>query len=175
MKVVIDTNVLLVADKQHGDITDTCLSNCVTKLLELQVRGHVVIDDGYRIIGEYQNKLDANHGKNMGAAFLKWLLQNQANPRHVERIRITETSANHFEEFPSPELELEFDPPDCKFIAVANAHPQKPTIWQAADSKWLNWWPMLQVYGIQVEFLCSEDVVRFYREKFPDQDIPALP
>ena len=175
MKAVIDTNVLLVAGQQHKDVAPGCVNNCVTRLLDLQASGSVVIDDGYRIIGEYQHKLDINRGKNMGAAFVKWLLQNQKNPHRVERVTINETSLHHFSEFPSQELEEEFDPSDRKFVAVANAHPNKPPIWQATDSKWLNWWPVLQAHGIHVEFLCPEDVVRFYREKFPDQDVPELP
>ncbi len=175
MKVVIDTNVLLVADEKHGDISPNCVSTCVTKLLAVRAHGFVVIDDDYHLISEYQNKIDADRGKGMGAAFLKWLLQNKANPRHVERVSITETDENHFAEFPCPELEPEFDASDRKFVAVANAHPEHPPIWQAADCKWLDWWAALQEHGIEVDFLCTNDVERFYQAKFPDRELPVLP
>ena len=175
MKAVIDTNVLLVADEKHGDTSASCVSHCVKRLLELQASGCVVIDDNYHLIGEYQNNINANQGKGMGATFLKWLLQNQANLKHVERVSITETDENHFEEFPNLKLEPEFDAPDRKFVSVANAHPEQPPIWQATDCKWLDWWPALRNFGISVDFLCPEVVLRFYQAEYPDRDVPALP
>lgn len=50
--------------------------------------------------------------------------------------------------------------------AVSAAHPDRPPIAQAADSKWLDWAPALQRHGIQVEFLCLVDIQRFHDKKF---------
>ncbi len=175
MRAVVDTNVLLVADGEHKDVSPDCVSSCVDGLEGLKNQGIVVIDDDYHLIGEYLHKTDTRRGKGVGAAFLKWLLQNQANPAHVERVHITETAPDHFEEFPDPALESAFDPPDRKFVAVANAHPDKPPIWQATDSRWLDWWPTLAGYGLRVEFLCREDVLRFYKAKSPARETPSLP
>ena len=175
MKAVIDTNVLLVADLRHGDVAMECVLTCIEHLQNLREQGKVVIDDDYRILREYQRNIDSRRGKNMGAAFLKWLQQNQANQAHVERVHITETAPDSFAEFPDPELQPAFDPPDRKFVAVANAHPDKPPIWQATDCKWLDWWIGLNRRGIQVNFLCPVDIRRFYHAKFPDRGIPTLP
>ncbi len=175
MKAVVDTNVLLVADRQHSDVTPECVLACTDRLEALKQNGQVVIDDGYRIISEYQNKIDAVRGRGMGTAFLKWLLNNKSNPDRVEQVHITPVDEHRFAEFPDADLERVFDAPDRKFVAVANAHSAKPPIWQAADSKWLDWWSALQEHGIQVKFLCPDDVMRFYRKKFPDKEIPALP
>lgn len=172
--IVIDTNVLLVANQQHDDISPECVSACSQKLRWVQQHGVVVIDDCYRILSEYMNKPTIN-GTRDGDAFLKWLLQNQSNPTHVQQVSITEMLLGHYAEFPDHDLQPHFDAPDRKFPAVANVHPDKPPILQAADCKWLNWWPALHAAGVMVDFVCPTDICGFYANKFPDQPIPALP
>lgn len=172
--VVIDTNVLLVANQQHEDISEECVLACTQKLLWAKQQGIVVIDDAYRIISEYCNKPDVN-GPRVGDVFLKWLLQNQSNPKCVNKVPITETDEDHFAEFPDQALQPQFDAPDRKFPAVANAHADKPPVMQAADCKWLNWWPALHAAGIVVDFVCPVDVCGFYGNKFPGQPVPAMP
>ena len=171
----MDTNVLLVAESKHPDVSEECVLACVARLQKIMADETVVVDDGYRVLREYQNKLDTRRAKGVGAKFLKWLLQRQANPRHVVQVTITEYAKDQYSEFPAPALEAEFDPPDRRFPAVSNAHPSKPPILQAADCKWLRWWPDLKAAGIAVHFLCPEDVCGFYRNKFPKEPVPALP
>lgn len=175
MKAVIDTNVLLVANGQHADVSPECVTECVARLQAMQNAGIVVVDDGYRILSEYQHKTSLNPPKGVGDVFLKWLLRQAGNPGRVEQIRITELAENEFAEFPDAALQTVFDAPDRKFAAVAHAHPDKPPLWQAADCKWLDWWPALQVKGVDVEFLCPKDACGFYRNKFPGKPQPALP
>jgi hypothetical protein len=172
MKAVIDTNVLLVANGQHGEVSPECVEACVTHLLAIQQAGTVVIDDGYRILGEYQHKTQVSPPKGVGDVFLKWLLREATRTERVEQVPLTELDENRYAEFPDSALEAAFDPPDRKFVAVANAHPGKPEIWQAADSKWLDWSPVLRQHGIQVRFLCPEDACRFHRAKFGDRKAP---
>lgn len=174
MKAVIDTNVLLVANNQHDDVSEDCVAECVNRLQAMQQRGIVVIDDGFRILGEYQNKTSLNPPKGVGDVFLKWLLR-QSGSAQVEQITLNETDENCFAEFPDPALEPQFDAPDRKFAAVAHAHPEKPPIWQAADCKWLDWWPALRVKGVEVDFLCPKDACAFYGKKFPEKHAPELP
>lgn len=174
-RAVIDTNVLLVANGQHADVSEDCVTKCVQRLQMMQTSGVTVIDDGYRILEEYQNKTRLYPPKGVGDVFLKWLLREVGNPSHVELVPLTETMTDCFAEFPDAALEKNFDAPDRKFAAVAHAHPQKPSIWQAADCKWLDWWPALQMKGVRVEFLCAADACQFYRNKFPHKPLPALP
>ncbi len=171
MKAVVDTNVLLVANGQHPDVSPECVQACVDRLQTLQAKGVVVIDDAYHILGEYQHKTNLAPPKGVGDIFLKWLLRNVGNPNHVEVVSITEAAPEHFAEFPGDALQEQFDPPDRKFPAVANAHPDKPPIWQAADCKWLDWHSTLATHGVRVEFLCPQDTLRFYRSKFPGQPV----
>lgn len=175
MKAVIDTNVLLVANGQHPDVSPECVTACVQHLQAMQEGGIAVIDDGHRILEEYLHKTQANRPKGAGDVFLKWLLRHASNPAKVEQVRLTETGEQTYAEFPSSALQARFDPSDRKFAAAACAHPDHPPIWQAADSKWLDWWPALKACGVQVDFLCPDDTCHFYRQKFPHQPIPPLP
>lgn len=175
MRAVIDTNVLLVANGQHVGTSEDCVIECVKRLRAMQSFGITVIDDGYRILGEYQNKTSLNPPKGVGDVFLKWLLREAGKTACVEQVPLTETAENCFAEFPDPALEPLFDPPDRKFAAVAHGHPDRPLILQAADCKWLDWWPALRAKGVLVEFLCPEDVCGFYQKKFPNKPPPKLP
>ena len=47
MKAVIDTNVLLVANGQHADVSPGCVAACVERLQAMQSGGVTVIDDTY--------------------------------------------------------------------------------------------------------------------------------
>jgi hypothetical protein len=62
-------------------------------------------------------------------------------------------------------LRANFDNSDRKFVAVANAHPDKPEILQATDSKWWGWKDALAKVGITVSFMCPEYVRIKYEEK----------
>jgi len=176
MKAVIDTNVLLVANGLHDDISPECVIECINSLLALQEDGVIVIDDGFRILGEYMHKTSLNPPIGVGDKFLKWLLRHShSESRRVDQIPLKEINTDFYAEFPDPDLEPHFDAPDRKFAAVAYAHPEQPTILQAADCKWLDWWQALQDKGVIVYFLCPSDACSFYRKKFPDRPEPVLP
>jgi hypothetical protein len=175
MKAVIDTNVLLVANGQHADVSPACVTACVARLQAMGKAGITVIDDDFRILREYLNKTSIDPTKGVGDVFLKNLLRHVGNAKKCEQIGLTETGVNEFAEFPDHALQPAFDAPDRKFAAVAHAHMDKPPVWQAADCKWLDWWPALQAKGIHIEFLCADDVCKFYSKKFPQKPLPALP
>jgi hypothetical protein len=161
MTLVVDTNVILVANRQHADVSEMCILACAKRLQEIVTSGRIAIDDGYRILKEYQNKTQPQVGKRPGDAFVKWLLRNNANPSRCDQVVLVEHPERGFESFPDDPRLANFDPPDRKFVAVAAAHVDKPAISQAADSKWLGWAPALTDHGITVEFLCPEDIQAF--------------
>lgn len=162
---VVDTNVLLVANEQHSDISPEGVITCIQRLDHLRKSGCVVLDDGYEILREYSQKTKPNTGNRFGDAFLKWLLQNTGNPHFVEQVHIEKHPERGYAEFPDdPELH-DFDSADRKFVAVAAAHPKCPRILQGSDSKWTEWSERLSVHGIEVEFLCPVDVERFIKRK----------
>ncbi len=91
LKVVIDTNVLLVANQQHADVSTECVASCIERLQAIQNTGVVVIDDSFIILGEYQHKTCINPPRGVGDVFLKWLLRNMGNPAQVEMVSVTLT------------------------------------------------------------------------------------
>lgn len=163
--VIVDTNVILVANEQHAGVRDACVTECATRLLAIKDGGRIAIDDGYLILGEYQNKTAPHAGKRAGDAFLKWVLQNNANPKRCDKVSIATHEDRSFEAFPEDEALAKFDRSDRKFVAVAAAHAGKPPILQAADSKWVGWAPALKTSGVIVEFLCPADIQRFDDKK----------
>jgi len=92
------------------------------------------------------------------AVFSRWSLPD------AHRVAII-SSGESYEEFPTHDDLKDFDRSDRKFVAVANAHVEKPPILQATDSKWWGWKDALADVGIIVQLLCSEYVEAKYAEK----------
>ncbi|WP_196780180.1 hypothetical protein [Aeromonas hydrophila] len=69
MKAVIDTNVLLVANGLHGDVSGACVEECVKRLEAMDRTGITVIDDGFRILGEYLHKTSLTPQKGLEMCF----------------------------------------------------------------------------------------------------------
>ena len=166
--VVIDTNVLLLADGQGKHMSDDCRIACEARLRAVQAGEQTVLDDRWFILGEYRHKLDPNRSPTPGSAFIKWLLQRQGMPQHVSWVSITPSNAEQtkFAEFP-PDAGLEeaFDPADRKFVAAAHAHAEKPPILESADSKWLGWEANLAAHGIHLEILCRGELEEIRKKK----------
>ena len=172
---VVDTNVILVANLAHADVSEECVVECVQRLTQLMKSGVLIVDDAYRILSEYQNKTTPRKAKGVGDVFVKWALSNLRQAHRVHRVALTENGPGQYAEFPDAALESAFDATDRKYVAVSHAHAGRPPIWQATDCKWLDWWPALKACGVTVEFLCGADVCRFYTRKFPGHVVPALP
>jgi hypothetical protein len=163
--LVVDTNVVLVANGQHQNVSDLCIVECVKRLQGIMKVGKLALDDNFRIIREYQNKTDKKSGNRPGDAFVKWALQNNANTKRVDRVPLHEHDVRSFHSFPDDADLATFDPSDRKFVAVSCAHPGKPPILQATDSKWLDWAEPLKRHGVTIEFLCPGDIARFRANK----------
>ena len=167
--VVLDTNVLLVANGMAAQMSDGCLLKCIERLGRLRDGEAVVVDRQFLILGEYQNKLVPNRRPpGPGDAFVKYLLQNMASATRVASVNLTPTNnaKTEFAEFPDDaELHQAFDPADRKFVAASNAHPNKPPILEAADSKWLGWEARLLSHGINVEFICRQELETIRQRK----------
>lgn len=163
---VLDTNVAVAADGR-ATVGAACVRACVRALRDIMATGHLVLDDEWRVIGEYRDNLHRSGQPGPGLAFLKWVLTNHHNPRRCTRVRLNAKPEDpeNFVEFPSDAALAEFDPSDRKFVAVAAAHGDRPTILEACDSKWWGWKDALAACGITVEFLCEEEISAAYRRK----------
>lgn len=162
MKVVVDTNVPKVANGRTvtPQASPHCVKVCIQRVRDIQLHYVLVVDDGWHILREYMAQLRSEGQPGVGDAFLKWVLTQQANPRHCEQVHITvaESSSSHrrFAEFPEDEHLVGFDPSDQKFVAVSLAHPDRPPILNAVDSDWLIFQSALEQHGVQVETLCPD-------------------
>jgi hypothetical protein len=162
---VVDTNVLLFADRmstaETSPVDDECITACVKALHEITLRGRLALDQSRLILEEYGKKLPHPKQPSVGSEFFLWVQRHQAQPTHCVTVPISPSGSDptSFAEFPDhPEL-TRFDRDDRKFVAVAAAHPARPPILQAADGKWWGWRQALNDCGVAVVFLC-EPLVR---------------
>ena len=160
MRVIVDTNVPLVANDDAPQASDECLLACIDQIEKIIEQGIVVIDDGWHILGEYTNNLHSGGQPGLGDAFLKWILTNLGNPAHCERVAITPagegTVEENYEEFPDDPALRGFDPSDRKFVAVALAHQERPPILNAVDTDWWNYRDVLQRHDVKITFICPD-------------------
>lgn len=172
-KCVVDTNVPMVANlatrpDPESKFPDTCVEACVEAIEHVMTTRGLILDAGTEIFDEYVKQLDAyvkqlapSGQKGIGSLFFIWVHDHQWGLDASQRVPITRRGES-YEEFP-PHAGLEnFDRSDRKFVAVSNAHPEKPPILQATDSKWWGWMEALEECGIKVEFLCPAYVEATY-------------
>ena len=163
--LIVDTNVILVANGQHDNTSPECVRNCAKNLDDVMRSNRIALDSGYRILKEYQNKTNPRKAKGPGDAFVKWALQVCGDQNRCDQVDIHDEYERGFKEFPSDPNLQDFDLSDRKFIAVAITHGHNPTVLQATDSKWVKYESALKSNKISVEFLCHKDIHRFHRRK----------
>lgn len=170
--VVVDTNVATTADGRDPDVSRECVACCASTLQKITRSGHVCIDDGRGmsdIVDEYRRNLPMSGSQiGPGGAFLKWLLLHEYGGKRVTRVGVTRrrTDPDEFDELPAPTDGTVYDPSDRKFLAVAAAHPDRPHVLQALDSKWWGWQAALATLGVTICFLCPEEIEAKHRQKF---------
>ena len=171
--VIVDTNVIVIADNTDDDERKNCRERCQDRLQQIldphirDQRETVVVDDRWRIFEEYKHHVDPNTRKGIGAIFVKTLMQNLKNPEICTTVHITPLAGNgtDFEEFPNADEALTgFHKKDRKFIAVALAHQrdagEAPPILLAMDRGWLQFTDALANHGINVDLICEEAIQR---------------
>lgn len=163
---VVDTNVILVANGQHEGVSAEDVHTCSVWLKELMQTGRLAVDEGHAIVGEYLHKTHASKGEGVGNEFIRWVLHNLDNPARCDQLTAPDMALALDHVCWRDERLATFDASDRKFVAAALAHPEHPVIWQATDSKWLDWAPVLAEYGVQVRFLCRDAVQAFHQHKF---------
>lgn len=168
-KIVIDTNVPVTANLSTNPANipielAKCALECVKVIESILKNGGLVIDSKDDIYDEYRRNLSMSGQPGIGDSFLKWVHTNRWSFPDCDRVAIT-CNVNGYEEFPSHIDLINFDPSDKKFIAVANAHLNKPPIIEATDSKWWIWKDALKESGIEVVFLDPNYIEMKCKEK----------
>lgn len=165
---VVDTNVVLVANKQFNGASAGCVQTCVRRLREICSGGHLAVDDAQRIFNEYRNKTLKRKGqREAGDEFVLWLITNLWNAARFTQVKLSpkQQDDQDFEEFPNHPGLCAFDRSDRVFVAVANAHPGHPPILAACDTDHWQYRGVLAECGIVLDFLCEADVRQLAKQK----------
>jgi len=168
-KCLVDTNVpktanLATQSDPVSDVPDCCVLACIEAIEHIIRKRALVMDAGDEIFDEYRQQLSMRGQPGVGDRFMKWVHDNRWSFSNSDRVAITK-NGDSYDEFPNHDGLKEFDKSDRKFVAVANAHSEKPPILQATDSKWWGWKEALQKVGITVCFLCPEYTETKHAEK----------
>ncbi len=160
MRVIVDTNVAVVANQRDSHATAECVLACVNRLALIKREQILVLDDRWFVLTEYMRQLHSEGQPGVGDEFLRWVLTNRTNPHRCELVTITPKHPGQddgeFDEIPEVPALKGFDPSDKKFVAVALAHPQHPPILNAVDTDWQAFQKPLEQLGVSIEFICGE-------------------
>lgn len=166
VRCVVDTNVIATAEGANPTAGVSCRIASAEALQEVMRQGHLFVDATGFILSEYLGAVGTGQPE-AGGAFVRWVLQNQWVESTVSRVVITQRTGapTTFLELPPPTEGTTYDPSDEKFLAVAAAHPERPPVLQAFDSKWWGWQDSLKACGVRVHFLCPEEIQAKHAEK----------
>lgn len=154
----MDTNVGVVANERDSHASPDCVIACVDALEQITAgRARLVLDDGWEILSEYLRHLSSSGQPGPGDAFVKWALNNLANPDRCERVPLD------LQAFPEDPDLAAFDRSDRKFVVLALASDSRPPIWNAVDSDWWRFREALGRAGVEVTFLCPDQVATWER------------
>lgn len=157
--VVIDTNVLAVAEGMHAGASDGCVLACV-RLVRRVLDGHKVgVDEGDEILGEYVQALRRSAKSGVGGKLARFLWHRRYDASICHRLPITPLGQPSGSFVEVPTFLRDFDTDDQKFLAVAAAEGQTPPIFQALDKEWWRRRSDFAENGLDVQFLCVADIL----------------
>lgn len=151
-RLVIDTNVLIVANRKSPQADPECELACIEMLEGAKGKRVVLIDDSDLIMGEYKRHCSYAGEPGLGDFFFKFLHDNAPSERNVIRVRIQKTPDKDggFSNLPPNKLHRK----DRKFLAVAKAG--KGRIVNATDSDWSQEAEFVASTGVRVCELCPQ-------------------
>ncbi len=161
MRAIVDTNVMIVANRHAPQASLACVEQCIIRLHALESTGKIVLDDNWHILSEYLHELSSTGQPGVGDAFFKWILRNRTNPERCEYHHLTPiydsataSEPVNFEEFPNNPALTGFDRTDRKMAALARV--ANTPVWNAVDSDWWDYRIALHQQGIDVDFVCPD-------------------
>jgi len=155
--VVVDTNVLVVANGSSSQADDDCEVAAANRLQEILRSKVVVVDTEYLAIVEYSKNASWAGGPGVGDLFFKVLTDNIANPLRVSRIDIGASQEEI--DMLIPNRLLDFDSDDRKWIALY-LEASAESIVNATDSDWSARKSDLVAEGINVLELCANCLIK---------------
>jgi hypothetical protein len=160
--VVVDTNVLAVAEGLHAGASEECKAACRKLASHVAAGLPIVVDSkasGEQILLEYLGALRGATTSDIGSKLATYLWHRRGDPSICRVVDIT-PMGEHGESFEEvPERLRDFDNDDHKWVAVALAEPTRPQVFQALDTEWWDRRRDFAEEGIDVQFLCSGDLL----------------
>jgi hypothetical protein len=154
-RVVVDTNVLVVANGKCDQASPECVIRATEFLVNAQRHAVTVLDVGHDIFSEYQNRCSFKGQPGVGNRFFVYLHQAQADPRRVAKVPTHPDGNDSYVEVP-PSL-ADFDRSDHKFIATFIADERRSVIVNSWDSDWREARHDLAAERIRVAELCPDE------------------
>jgi hypothetical protein len=162
---VIDTNVLIAANRKSSQANGACVENCIDFLFEVREAGSLVLDETGDIFEEYSSSGYLNYSGRPGSGdeFFVWVYENQHTKCH--RVPLTPHEDRVYEEFPDTPALATFDRSDRKWIATALGCTPTATIYNAVDSDYAQHAQALADAAIPVTELCPDCIKPEHRPK----------
>jgi len=155
MRVVIDCNVLIAANRRETTVSLPCAAACAKRLQETADNDVFLEDTTNLIWEEYKRYCNFSGQPGPGDLFFLWFVRNRWTPERVQRIDI---GANEDEiEAGVPEVLRAFDRSDRKWI-VTYIRGVGQALYNALDSDWSESAKAISDAGINVVELCQKDL-----------------
>ena len=152
-RIVVDTNVLIVANGNNEQADPECELACIETLVGATEGKQVVLLDASNLImDEYSDYCRHQGVPGVGDEFFKFLHDHQYSSKNVDRVSIQKTPEKDggFSNLPPNDL----DPNDQKFLAVAEAGDGR--VVNAVDSDWSQHAAFIDSLGVRVIELCPQ-------------------
>jgi hypothetical protein len=160
--LVIDTNVLVVANRQSAGVDEACVDACTKAIIEAEQNSVVLLDEDDEVRQEYFRNIGQERPYGLAARFLIHLHQNQYNASHFKKLMLLKNCNGEFACCPQQLIDAGFDRSDRIFAALAKLG--NAPVLNATDSDWLDHFPVLKANGIFVHFLCGCEQARKIRK-----------
>lgn len=160
MHYLIDTNVAIVANGKSS-ANPACVLAAIERLEKLIAGEILILDDAEHILTEYRRHLSPSGQPGTGDQFYRWVYEQAAyNPQHCEQVTLEIAEDGSFAAFPTAAELAKFDLSDRKFVAASRTHHARPPIVNATDTDWHEHRDALGRHGVQIEFMCPEEMTR---------------
>jgi hypothetical protein len=156
--VVVDTNVLAVADGLSPGASARCVDACLQVVVQLEGGVPLLVDEGDEIFVEYLGTLSASRASGLAAKLVARLYRTRYGGG-CHRVPITRTAAPPpvYDEVPA--VLHDFDADDQKFIAVAATTNGASLLFAGIDGEWWARQADFAAGGLLLQFPCYTDLV----------------
>ena len=155
--VVVDENVLWVADGRDNSANSACVDAALDRLALVKAEEQLIIDSRDLILDQYAAAVDHVPPYKPAREFLLWLYENRGGERVFE-VDVQPTDDDSFVEFPDDDPLANFDHDDRKWVAVAIASGLNPPIVSATDSDYVEFETALKRH-VRLEILCRTSAI----------------